>query len=247
MNLLNTLARTAQPGIVREVCMGLNWTAVVAECDGELRCGLAATLNGRETCGTQPEIPRAGEMIGLSVADFFPWLAEDGSPRKSLAMAALNAALPPLTGEGDARNAVDVIAARGAGRRVALIGHFPFVDVLRQRVEQLDVIEQHPLDGDMPAEAAPAILPQADFIAMTGMTLMNGTFEGLMALCPPQAEIMLLGPSTPLSAVLFERGVNYLAGARVTDIPAVLRVVAQGGNFRQVRRAGVRLLIYRSG
>jgi uncharacterized protein (DUF4213/DUF364 family) len=137
---------------------------------------------------------------------------------------------------------VDVIASQGVGKRVALIGHFPFVPQLREQLDDFYVIENKPLEGDYPASAADEILPGADVIAMTSMTLLNGTFESLLELCAPAATLLLLGPSTPLSPLLFERGVDILAGSVVQDIDAVMRAVAQGGNYRQVRRAGVRLV-----
>jgi len=52
----------------------------------------------------------------------------------------------------------------------------------------------------------------------------------------------VLGPSTPLSPVLFDYGVDLLCGSIVTDIEPVLRAVRQGANFRQVHKAGVQLI-----
>jgi uncharacterized protein (DUF4213/DUF364 family) len=54
--------------------------------------------------------------------------------------------------------------------------------------------------------------------------------------------VLALGPTTPLSPVLFDYGVSIASGAVVQQIDAVLRHVQQGANFRQVRRAGVRLV-----
>jgi uncharacterized protein (DUF4213/DUF364 family) len=51
---------------------------------------------------------------------------------------------------------------------------------------------------------------------------------------------MVLGPSTPLSPVLFQYGATYISGTTVLDEAAVLRTVAQGASFPQVE--GVRLL-----
>jgi hypothetical protein len=41
---------------------------------------------------------------------------------------------------------------------------------------------------------------------------------------------------------MFEYGIDMLGGSIVTDIDPVLRTVSQGGNFRQVKAAGVRLV-----
>jgi len=70
----------------------------------------------------------------------------------------------------------------------------------------------------------------------------NNTLDGLLRLCQPQATVMVLGPSTPLSPVLFDYGVNIISGARVIDEAAVLRTVGQGASFRQVE--GVKLLTF---
>jgi uncharacterized protein (DUF4213/DUF364 family) len=135
-----------------------------------------------------------------------------------------------------------LIIKHGKHKRVALIGHFTFVDELRSQLDSLTVLEQKPQPGDLPAEAAPEVLPFADVVAITGMTLTNHTLEGLLALCSRNALVMILGPSTPLSPLLFDHGVSLLSGVIVTDIDAVLRSLLQGANFRQIRKAGARLV-----
>jgi uncharacterized protein (DUF4213/DUF364 family) len=53
---------------------------------------------------------------------------------------------------------------------------------------------------------------------------------------------MVLGPSTPLSPILFDHGVDIISGMQVVDEGAVLRTVGQGGTFRQVE--GTKLLTF---
>ena len=105
------------------------------------------------------------------------------------------------------------------------------------------MLEQHPAEGDYPADAAINLIPQADVVAITSTALINRTLDGLLALCRPEALVMMLGPSTPLSPVLFNHGVSIISGSRVIDESAVLRTVGQGANFQQVE--GVRLLTLR--
>lgn len=75
------------------------------------------------------------------------------------------------------------------------------------------------------------------------MALINHTFEELLALCRPEAYVLVLGGSAPLSPLLFDYGVDAIAGTQVIDIPAVLRAVSQGATFRQI--PGKRLLTMR--
>lgn len=87
------------------------------------------------------------------------------------------------------------------------------------------------------------LLPQADVVAIARISLVNGTFDQLIALCRRDRYVLLLGPSTRLSPLLFASGVGCLSGAQVTDPETVLRWVAQGAIFRQIRRSG-RVLVW---
>jgi hypothetical protein len=79
-------------------------------------------------------------------------------------------------------------------------------------------------------------------VAITSTALINRTIEGLLALCRPDAYVLLLGPSTPLSPLMFEHGVDVLSGTLVDDVDSVLRLVGQGATFRQIHHHGVRLV-----
>ena len=244
-DMINDLLAAVPDAPVVDVRIGLSWTAVVVELAGRRRCGLAATLRGERSHGG-PAMPDAGHLVGRGGHELASWarLGAASLTQTSVGFAALNA----LLGENEQPwidlNAADMIAERGAGKHVALIGHFPFVESLRERVGLLSVLELQPRPGDLPASAAAEILPQADIVAITATTLINGTFAGLMGLRNLDALTMVLGPSTPLSPVLFDHGVDILSGALVMNIDATLQAVSQGAGFRQVHRAGVRLVTW---
>lgn len=241
-NLITDLLEGLPEGKVIDLCIGLHWTAVVVEINHEYRCGLASTLTGSHGHTGEPDIPAAGQLLGLPTTALSSYLASTHPTRCSLGLATVNAVLPRTPDYWVDQHAEETILTLGKGKRVALIGHFPFVPRLQQELDHLDVLELDPLDGDLPASSAPKVLPKAGVVAITGMSLHNGTLESLLALCQSDAQVLLLGPSTPLSPVLFDYGIDLLAGAIVENIEAVLQVVRQGGNFRQVRRAGVRLV-----
>ena len=229
---------------LRDIRIGAFWTAVVVEADGQRRCGLAASLRGfsRHHHGGGAAVKEAGHLLAYSPLALAGLVQSPSLMEASVGMAAINALLPVQENLWMEINAEQVIARHGAGKRVAVVGHFPFINRLKDTVAQLWVLEQEPQGDDLPAEAAPEILPQADIVAITGTTLTNHTFDGLMALRKANAVVLVLGPSTPLSPVMFEQGVHLLSGAVVTDIPAALRAVCQGANFKQLHRHGVRLV-----
>ena len=247
-SVLESLLATLPAGTVQEIRLGAFWTVVVVEVKGQRRCGLASTLRGFDDhhYGGGPAVGQAGQLLEQSATDLARLVQATSLMEASIGMATINALLPLQPEWWVEVNAEEVIARHGAGKGVALVGHFPFIPRLREQVGQLWVLEQDPRGDDLPAEAAVDILPQAEVIAITGTSLVNHTFETLMARRNPAAIVLLLGPSTPLSPILFDYGVHLLSGAVVEDIDSVLRAVSQGANFRQVHRQGVRLVTMQS-
>jgi uncharacterized protein (DUF4213/DUF364 family) len=137
-------------------------------------------------------------------------------------------------------NAANLLIQKGRNKKVALVGHFPFVPKLRQAAECLWVIERRPREGDVPENEAESLIPQAEVLGITGTAFTNHTIEHLLALCNPKAYIIVLGATTPLSPVLFDYGINAISGTTVTDPKIVLRCVSQGATFRQLK--GIQLL-----
>jgi uncharacterized protein (DUF4213/DUF364 family) len=242
--LVAALLEEIPDGTIQDVRIGLHWTAVVAQVEGRVRCGLCSTVNAPSHHRVSPRVPEAGDleqMAGRNLAALA--LDRDNQILASLGVAALNALLPPPPRESwiDG-NAEQILAFRGRGKRVAIVGHFPFTSSLREKVDRLDVLELRPEGDDHPADAAPQLIPRAQVVAITSMALPNHTLAGLLQLCAPEATVMLLGPSTPLSPTLFDYGIDLLSGSMVESIEPVLKMISQGANFRQVHRAGVRLM-----
>jgi uncharacterized protein (DUF4213/DUF364 family) len=228
---------------VRQILVGAFWTAVVLDTDPP-RCGLASTLRA-ETGGPWPPVVRAGRLMELSGRKLAELLRSERILEASIGMAAVNALLEVDAAALPEVNAGQIVQEQGAGRSVAIVGHFPFIDRVRAAADRCWVLELHPGPGDLPAERAAELLPQADVVALTGTSLINHTFDELIGLCRPDAFVLLLGPSTPLSPVLFDAGLNALSGTVVDDAQQVLLSVGQGATFRQIkRRGGLRLLTW---
>ena len=227
---------------INQVRIGLHWTAVVVEKEDRLQCGLASTLEGEHHHHGEPTIPSPGALESYSARELASWIESPIPLRRSLGCAAINALLHRHPERWVDQNAEEAIRLNGKGKKCVLIGHFPFAETLAQELDEFYVLEQNPTGEDFPASSAPDLLPQAGLVAITGMTFINHSLPDLLALCQPEAYVLVLGPSTPLTPVLAEYGVDLLAGSSVEDIPAVLAAVGQGANFRQVHRAGVRLI-----
>jgi len=248
--VIDDLIAAVPDGVVEGVHVGVFWTTVVANVHGHRQCGLATSLRDADVHhhGAAPAVRDAGALARRTSRELAGLVRSTSLLEAAIGMAAINALLPPPRDREPEINAEDVIAHLGAGKRVALIGHFPFVPHLRECVDTLWVLEQDPRGEDLPAATAHEVLPAADVLAVTAATLINHTFEELLALRRPGAVVLLLGPSTPLSPILFDHGVDVLAGLVVCDVDRVVRAAGEGANFRQLHRQGIRLVtLCRSG
>ncbi|MEW5723066.1 MAG: DUF364 domain-containing protein [Thermodesulfobacteriota bacterium] len=127
----------------------------------------------------------------------------------------------------------------GPDAKTAVVGAFvPVLRRLRQRGGTWWVLEQDPrtlrgeeLDHYVPADQAGAVVPQADVLIVTGVTLINHTLEVLLKMARPGAEIAVMGPTAGLlPEPMFQRGVRVAGGVWVRRPDELLDVLAAGGS-----------------
>ncbi len=233
MNVLDILLDRLPPD--QPVCaaaVGIYWTAVMTG-SSPPRCGLAASLRPeRHGDGLNAHPP--GRLTELTARQMAGWLRSHNPLEASLGMAALNALLEVDDSQCRPENAEDLIREQGQGGKVAFVGHFPFVERLRPHFSRCWVLELNPQPGDLPAEYASGVLPQADVVAITGTAILNHTLDDLWPLCRPDAFIILLGGSAPLHPGLFSLGIDAIGGTRLLDPPAAMQAIRQGATFRQI-------------
>jgi uncharacterized protein (DUF4213/DUF364 family) len=222
---------------VREVRSCVHWTAVVSR-----GCGLASSIHYEQHARGHESVRGVGTLHERSALELAQYATSDVLLEASIGLAAINSLIEVDEEQCVELNAADWLAERGQGKRVVVVGSFPFIPRLREEVGELWVLERHPSEGELVAEEASNILPQADIVAITGTALINHTLGDLLALCRPESSVMVLGGSTPLSPVLFDYGVDVLSGTLVVDTDLVLTLISQGATFRQVKGPGVRLL-----
>jgi uncharacterized protein (DUF4213/DUF364 family) len=222
-------------GPARDVRVGRFWTAVWSRA-----CGLASTVGPNEHEHGATFVRDVGSLAGRSARELTRLAYSDSPLEAGIGLAAINSLLDVDEARCRELNAGDLLIERGRGKKVALVGHFPFVPALREAAAQLWVVELRPQPGDVAAEEVEAVLPQADIAAITGSAFINHTIERLLGLCRRESFVLVLGPTTPLSPILFDHGVDVISGTRVVDPVLALRCVSEGATFRQLR--GTRLL-----
>lgn len=231
MNILQRLLEIlpADPIPVRKVIIGLHWTLVSSK-----YCGLSSSLVAEGPHG-HSQSRDVGVLHQKTAQELAGWALSDNLLEASIGMAALNSLMEVDVNRLEELNAAEVIAHGCKDKNLAIIGHFPFVDRMKLLARNCWVIEKRPFGDDFPEEAAQEFIPQADVVAITGTALINHTMDGLISLCRPEAQVIVLGASTPLSALLFDYGISFLSGSRVIEEDAAITTIQQGATFPQVK------------
>lgn len=235
---------------VRDYCLGTAWSYVEAACG----MGVAWTHRGGAKQGTARDLRGCDlrevaalakswnfEEATLGIAALNAWYA-----RPEL-LDALGAVREPAAERADDTAENDPAPHRRANLRadafdqyrprieahgdahVVVIGHFPRVERIAEHT-RLTVLERNCRDEwDTPDPACEYVIPEADYVFMTGVTLINKTATRLLRLAQEaQAHTVMVGPSAVMAPALFARGVEAIAGSIVAD-PEATRFAVKSG------------------
>lgn len=137
---------------------------------------------------------------------------------------------------------------------VAVVGALvPYLRMLRTRGKPYAVLELDPtplkpdeMEYFVPVSKAAQTLPRADWLIITGTTLINDTLEDLLNHARPDAEIIVVGPTASmLPDAFFRRGIGAIGGVRVTEPDALLDVLAEAGSGYHFFGKSAEKVVYR--
>lgn len=221
--------------VVSDCCVGLHWTLVKSKTTG-------VAMTPTEGSGS---VSMAGGIVGMGVRELAGYIKSWDNFEAAVALAAINSAVNTeeqvkrMTGrsvsEHQQTNAFTYYGNRLSGKKVAMIGRFPDLDQLN-KICELSVLEPWPGRGDFPDPACEYLLPQQDYVFITGTTLINKTLPRLLQLTG-KSKVILVGPSTPLTPRLFAHGISTLAGSVITDA-GVWDFIRQGGGGMAIFQHG---------
>ena len=209
------------------------WTAVITK-----HCGLSSTFR-EESAPHDRGVRDVGNLTRKTALELAEYAKSKSLIEASIGMAAVNSLIDIDESKCVQKNAFEIILEKGEGKHVAVVGHFPWIPKLREKIKNFWVLEQRLREGDLSAEEADRILPECDVVGITGTSFINHTIEGLLNLCK-KAYVVLVGPTSPLSSVLFDYGIEAICGTKVIDAEKVIRLISEGATFKEVM--GVKLV-----
>ncbi|CQR73994.1 hypothetical protein SOV_21150 [Sporomusa ovata DSM 2662] len=220
---------------ISDVRIGLGYTAVKL---GSGHGGVAWTPNSLAPSCTYFE--SAGTLIGRPVKELLTMLGNEVSDlTRAVGLATANAVLASLPSPPTLKEEVIESLHITHNDRVAMVGYFgPVIVQLRKTGCQLDILELNNNHSDtLPPEKAGGALLACTVAIITGTTLINGTFDGLIAGLGEPRAVVVLGPSSPLCGDVFQdTKITHVAGSRVRNTDAILRIVSEGGGTMLMKR-----------
>ncbi|NLD20056.1 MAG: DUF364 domain-containing protein [Clostridiales bacterium] len=216
------------------VNVGETWTVVSAGA----YCGVAVTVNEQN----QP-LTNFDYLCGRSLQETATLCKSWDFQEASVGTAAVNAYLNSkehlqTIKHMSTDNAFDDYRELSAGKKVAVIGHFTQLERFLTDSE-VYVLERNPQEGDYPDSACEYILPEMDYVFITGSAFINKTLPRLLAL---SKHPIVLGPSTPMSPALLEYGAKELSGLSLGIVTKKEAATIGHGNVR-LKNFGERIKI----
>lgn len=191
------------------------------------------------------KMPAAGELLNMQIAGLMDYALDDNALKAAVGMATLNALSSILLADDTCRykpsaygNALDLVEITSEDT-VAMVGAFPpFIKRIQEITKNLFVIDKNPKvvgKGDTikieSADRLKEIIPQADILVITGVTLVNHTLGPILELAKKATEIVVVGPTASVyPEPLFERGVTVLGGVRITDATRMIHLIGEAGS-----------------
>ncbi len=230
MMLINDLitANSENNHPIKDVIVGVSWTGVHGKYGGVAKTYGLPVVHGNYTLDM-------GELTKKNTFELAKYAYSWNLLEASIGVAAINSMIKPRGKKNI--NALDLIIDEGKNKKITMVGKFPKIPEIRSVSKELWVLESdttllNPKNGIITESAAEYVIPESDIIVITGSTIINKALERYLRLANHEdAYTIILGPSTPMSDVLFDYGADMLAGVEIIDPKTILRKISQSGGM----------------
>lgn len=234
--------------LVKRVVLGLFFTGVKLSSGHGGLCFTPVKEIPEAVCcpSSAAAMPDPSRMVGQKASVLLKDIFHKKPLKKAVAIAVLNA-LSTLCYErlggypkGFKKDADAFLEVRyEKGDRVVVVG--ALIPMIRKLLEdgtsfsilELDerTLKEKELKHFVEPKRAKEALAKADVLVITGVSVLNGSLEGLIKAAPKAREILVTGPSVSmLGPAFFSLGVSVLGGVVVTKPDELLDVIAMGGS-----------------
>ncbi len=210
---------------VANLSISIRWIAAITK-----KLGISITYdNEKHMTG----IEDAGYFKGKKAFELLEYLKTFDTLKVGIGLATLNS-LIKIPEKYEQFNVFDYLLEKSKDKKILFIGHFEDIEKLKGIAKEIVIIERKPKGGDYLDTFQEYLIPEADIVAITGSTFANKSIKRILELSKDKYTIVF-GPSTPLSEVLFDYGVDMIGGIVVKDDNKVFDIISQGGSLEEFK------------
>ena len=177
------------------------------------------------------------DFVGKDPRGFALEFGKDDPIREMISLAAINAICQHVMrvthfAVDSATDSLGLLSV-SAGDRVGMVGlFFPLMKTIKAAGAELVVIEKKEVliqkYPDLPITLDPRKLDTCNKILCTSTTVLNNSLDEILANCPPDAMVSIIGPTAGyFPDPLFARGVHVVGGRVVKNGPLFLQLLAE--------------------
>jgi len=210
---------------IANLSISIRWIAVITK-----KLGISITYdNEKHMTG----IEDAGYFKGKKAFELLEYLKTFDTLNVGIGLATLNS-LIKIPEKYEQFNVFDYLLEKSKDKKIVFIGHFEDIEKLKGVAKEIVVIERKPKESDYLDTFQEYLIPESDIVAITGSTFANKSIKRILELSKDKYTIVF-GPSTPLSEVLFDYGVDMIGGIVVKDDNKVFDIISQGGSLEKFK------------
>ena len=247
--LYETLGDDIDNITLERVVFGLFFTGVkLSNGKGGLSYTPLKALSGAVCCpSSAAAMPASGKLAGKNVKHFLDDMFSGSALKKTLGIAVINALATTCWSKGKQDKSyvieknldpIDKIEIGENTHTVVVGALIPYIKMLIKNNRDFSILELDPttlkpneLKYHVPSERASEVVSIADYLIITGTTLINDTLEGLLEIAKPGAKIIVVGPTVSMMPeAFFRRKVTYVGGVEVTDPDKLLDIISEAGS-----------------
>ncbi|MHA2430841.1 MAG: Rossmann-like domain-containing protein [Promethearchaeota archaeon] len=242
------------PPNVSRVIVGLGYTGVeLATYAYEPFLGIAQTLPSVIHNTDCSKINFAGKLTELSFTELITWSLEPLSLKKTIGIAALNAASQHILAVKNPyvelkEELIDYLNINKK-TRINFIGFIgPMVKKIKKITKNIIIVDDNPITKTLLNEFnIKSNIDQLneqelniDILFCTGTSILNGTLEDIISIFKKKANhIVIVGPTISfIPDILFDYGVDIVGGMKILNSEVTLKILQEGGGTRSFKKYG---------
>jgi len=191
-------------------------------------------------------MPQAGALEGKPVSEILNYAIDPNVLKSAIGVATINALTQSIIDserDGDYQivkneDGFDLLKIK-PHETVSLVGAFgPYIRRLKNMGNPFFIIEKNPqalrvdeIKYFKPESEMRSAIEKSKILIITGTAIVNNTIDSILSLIKDEIRTAIIGPTASMIPdAFFKRGVDIMAGVRITNSDEMIKILKQGGS-----------------